>query len=318
MSTNYVLALDVGGTNIRLALVNHSGHIVARQQCKASLSHMHVSSNDKTGAEILRILTSSIDKMLVSHSGIHVIGIGFPGFFQQETHTLLSSPNIPCLSDFPLAQRLSEAISLPVHVQNDAALAALGEYRFGIGKGLKNLLHLTLGTGVGGGLILDGSPYLGEDGMAVEIGHVCVVPNGRNCGCGGSGCLETYASASGVAARYAETESAAATNAENVYRKALDGDTAAMQILREAGSYLGQAIAEAIKLLDVHNISFSGGLTGAWEFLSEPMNISLNDHLIPPMKGKIKLHRSLLGDDAGLLGAAILALEGVQATIQQG
>jgi len=262
------LALDVGGTNIRLAVVDQSGHIIARQQCNTSLSHIHVSSDDQAETEILRILTSSIADILASHSHIHVVGIGFPGFFRQETGVLVSSPNIPCLLDFPLAERLSDAVSLPVHVQNDATLAALGEFRFGIGRELKNLLHLTLGTGVGGGLILNGIPYLGESGMAVEIGHSCVVPNGRACGCGGSGCLETYASASGIVARYAETGHQDATNAEDVYRKALDGDMVAERILHEAGTCLGQAIAEAVKLLDVHNVSISGGLTGAWSFLS--------------------------------------------------
>jgi len=303
------LALDVGGTNIRRAVVGQSGHIIARQQCNTSLSHMDASSSDQAETEILRILISSITDMQTSHSGIHTVGIGFPGFFRQETGILVSSPNIPCLINFPLAERLSDAVSLPVHVQNDAALAALGEFRFGIGRKLKNLLHLTLGTGVGGGLILNGIPYLGESGMSVEIGHSCVVPNGRACGCGGSGCLEAYASASGVVTRYAETEHQHATNAEEIYRKALEGDVVAAQILREAGSYLGQAIAEAVKLLDVHNVSISGGLAGAWSFLSEPMNASLNEKLIPPLKGKVRLHRSRLADDAGLLGAAILALE---------
>lgn len=305
----HALALDVGGTNIRLAVVGQSGHIITRQQCKTSLSHMRVSSSDQAEAEILRILTSSIADMLTSHSGIHTIGIGFPGFFRQETGILVSSPNIPYLLDFPLAERLSDAVSLPVHMQNDAALAALGEFRFGIGRKLENLLHLTLGTGVGGGLILNGTPYLGESGMAMEIGHSCVVPNGRTCGCGGSGCLEAYASASGIIARYAETGHQDATNAEDIYRKALDGDMVAARLLREAGSYLGQAVAEAVKLLDVHNVSISGGLTGAWSFLSESMNASLNERLIPPLKGKIRLHRSRLKDDAGLLGAAMLALE---------
>jgi len=312
-----VLALDVGGTNIRLAVVNQSGHVIARQQYKTSLSRMDVSSSNQAEAETLRILTSSITDMLTSYSGIHAIGVGFPGFFRQETGRLVSSPNIPHLLDFPLAERLSDAISLPVHVQNDAVLAALGEFRFGVGKGLKNLLHLTLGTGVGGGLILNGIPYLGESGMAVEIGHLCVVPNGRICGCGGSGCLETYASASAVAARYAETGHQNITNAEDVYRKTLDGDALATQVLHEAGSYLGQAIAEAVKLLDVHNVSISGGLADAWSFLSEPMNTSLNEKLIPPLKGNIRLHRSRLGGDAGLLGAAILALEnGFQPTLR--
>jgi len=305
----YTLALDVGGTNIRMALVNRSGHIIARQQYNKSFSHMCASSGNHARAEVLRILTSAIGSLLTSRSDVHSIGIGFPGFFNQRKGMLVSSPNIPELIDFPLAEQLSEAVSLPVYAQNDAVLAALGEFHFGVGKNLKSLLHLTLGTGVGSGLILNGVPYTGESGMAMEMGHLCVIPNGRHCGCGGTGCLETCASASGVTARYNEAGHSQLASAEDVYRKALDGDKLAVQILQEAGSYLGQAIAEAVKLLDIHNISISGGLSGAWEFLSEPMQVSLNAHLIPPLKEQVKLHHSQLGDDAGLLGAAMLALE---------
>lgn len=315
MTTNIrVLALDVGGTNIRLGIVDATGHIVARQQCNTALSYMHTSSNSQAQSEVLRILASAINSILESHADIHAIGIGFPGFFRQATGILLESPNIPQLRDFPLAKKLSHAVSLPVHVQNDGVLAALGESRFGIGREVNNLLHLTLGTGVGGGFILNDVPYYGENGMAMEIGHLCVVPNGRLCGCGSSGCLEAYASASAVVARYIEEAprkdiaNSGMVSAQDIYHKALDGDETAANILHTAGSYLGQAIAETVKLLDVRNVSISGGFTGAWEFLSEPMNNSLNERLIPPMKGQIRVYRSKLEDDAGLLGAAILAL----------
>jgi len=306
------LALDVGGTHIRLAVVDGAGHIHARRKYKASLSRLKTSSGEKAGEKILEILTASITEMRAKHPDIQTAGIGFPGFFRQQTGSLASSPNIPQLVEFPLAERLSRALILPVFVQNDATLTALGEFRFGAGKGLDSLLHLTLGTGIGGGLVLNGVPYFGEGGLAMEIGHLCVASAGNRpakiCGCGGTGCLETYASAPAVAARYADISGCPGIDAKDVYLRAKKNDARARQALEEAGNYLGYAIAQAIKLLDVHHISISGGLAGAWDILAPSLLKSMDAHLIPPLKGMATIHPSRLGDDAGLLGAAALAL----------
>jgi len=303
-----VLAIDVGGTHIRLAAVGASGHIQGRLKRLAALSGLSATADDAVGERVLGILADAMWQIRKRYS-VQAVGVGFPGFFYGNTGVLASSPNIPALHEFPLAAKLSEAMSLPVLVQNDATVAALGESRFGAGRDCENLLHLTLGTGVGGGLILNGSPYTGEGGMAMEIGHLRVVSKGRSCGCGGMGCLEAYASATAIATRYSEISGRPVKDAEHVYQRAKKGDHTARQMFGEAAGHLGYAIAEAVKLLDVHHISISGGLTGAWDLLSDPMAETMNAYLIPPLKGLIDIRRSRLGDNAGLLGAAALAME---------
>ena len=202
---------------------------------------------------------------------------------------------------------LSDALNLPVTAQNDALCAAIGELHFGAAKGQKNLLHITLGTGVGGGLILNHTPYTGESGMAMEFGHlrVCHDTSARLCGCGGHGCVEAYASASAVASHYFE-RSGIQLSSKKIYQKALQGEHDAVHVLQDAGHKLGMAIAEAIKLLDIHTVTISGGLIGAWSFLHPAIMQSLNHQLIPPMQGKIRVLPSILDDQAGLLGAATL------------
>jgi len=307
------LALDVGGTHIRLAVVNRAGHIRSHWKYKASLSRLKTSSGEKAGEKVLEILTAPIMETREKYPGIEAAGIGFPGFFRQQTGMLVSSPNIPQLSELPLAERLTRALRLPVFVQNDATLAALGEFRFGAGKGLDSLLHLTLGTGIGGGLVLHGAPYFGEGGIAMEIGHLDVTPAGnrpeKTCGCGAAGCLETYASAPAVAARYAEISGRPVTDAKDVFLRAKMNDAGARQALEEAGNYLGYAIAQAVKLLDIRHVSISGGLAGAWDILAPSLLKSMDARLIAPLRGMIAVYPSRLGDNAGLLGAAALAFQ---------
>ena len=302
------LAADIGGTHIRTALVDEHGTILNQQRVKADLSAHGQTDTDEALELMLETIAITLSQQL-RYGEAELCGIGFPGFFVGDTGVLASSPNLPFLKETPLAERLSELLCIPVTVQNDALAAAIGEFHFGAGKGLENLLHLTLGTGVGGGLILHGAPYTGEHGMAMEVGHLTVVRNGRPCGCGGKGCLETYASATGVAARFREKSGKEIADSSEVFDLAQSGDTQAQEIIADAGRYLGFAIAEAAKLLDVENVSISGGLTGAWSLLHPALTESLNANLIPPLKGKINVVRSKLADNAGLLGAAALALQ---------
>ena len=295
-----VLAADVGGTHIRTALIDGAGVMDSRRRTQADLSRANLS-----GEEVAATLTELLRQSITNST--EAVGIGFPGFFRGNTGIIAASPNIPALRDFPLAETVTKALGLPVFVQNDALCAALGEQRHGVGKGSANLLHLTLGTGIGGGLVLNGIPYFGERGMALEIGHLCVdcSESARPCGCGNSGCVEAYASASAVACRYAEL-TGIQTGAAEIHALAGRRDENAEAVLAEAGKYLGMAIAEAIKLLDLGTVSISGGLTGAWEMLHPPMLAALDAGLLPPQRGHVAVLRSALGDDAGLLGAASL------------
>jgi len=305
---NYVLAADIGGTNIRLAIIDQQGQIMQESRVQAELSQQTAISQSKAEAFVITTLAKTMQSMLnQTKYSVKSIGIGFPGFFRGDSGILAASPNLPLLHDFPLADLLSQALDQPVFVQNDALCAAIGEHCYGAGQGHANLLHITLGTGVGSGLILNNRPYSGEHGMAMEFGHLCIEHhNGRLCGCGNYGCVEAYASATAVAKRFTEL-CGGQHDAKKIFELALQCNNCAEKIMSEAGMYLGMAIAEAVKLLDVSTITISGGLSSAWDLLYPPLMNELDSNLIAPLKGQVNVLHSKLNDNAGLLGAAAIA-----------
>ncbi|MDX8398579.1 MAG: ROK family protein [Mariprofundaceae bacterium] len=304
-SQEVVLAADIGGTNIRAAIVNQQGQVLHEQRTQANLSQP-----DMTEGDVIEILTHFFKPMIEKTPSIQALGLGFPGFFIGDSGILDSSPNLPQLQQFKLSESLGKTLCLAVSAQNDALCAAIGEQCFGAAKAIPNLLHITLGTGVGAGLILKHKPYTGEGGMAMEFGHLCVdyKQDARRCGCHNFGCIEAYASASAVMAQYTK-ESGKKLNTQEIYQLACQADSLAISCLDDAGHHLGLAIAEAIKLLDIHTVTISGGLTGAWKYLYPAIMQSMNQRLIQPLRGKIKVLPSSLNDHAGILGAAHLAFQ---------
>jgi len=304
-NTGDVIAADVGGTNLRLARVQADGHIVQEVRAQTYFSQLSGLSSEAAAQAIVNTISQAAKPLL--DANIVGLGIGFPGFFMGDSGTLVSSPNIPQLHSFKLVELLSKQLNIPVSAQNDALCAAIGEQNFGAGKDANNLLHITLGTGIGGGLILNNQPYTGESGMAMEFGHLQVVhdDSARLCGCGNLGCVEAYASATAISTRYAEI-SGEKLETKIIFERATHGDKDAKAIIESAATYLGQVIAEAIKLLDIHTITISGGLIGAWDMLYPSMMNALNAQLIPPQQNKVRIFPSILKDNAGLLGAASL------------
>lgn len=304
---SHVLAADIGGTNIRMGIVDPHGHIAAESRVQADLSLHDATSQAAAETHVLRVLAEAFRPQIDAHQ-IEQAGIGFPGFFHSSTGLLASSPNLPLLRDFALAARLTDALGIDVVVENDALCAAIGEQKFGAGQGCANLLHITLGTGIGSGLILNHIPYSGEHGMAMEFGHLCIEHHdGRLCGCGNFGCVEAYASASALIKRFNEICKCEISDAKTIFEQAREGHACAVTITHEAGMYLGMAIAEAVKLLDVTTITISGGLTGGWDILYPELVRELNENLIPPLKGRVEVRRTRLNDLGGLLGAAAIA-----------
>jgi len=303
--TNPVIAVDIGGTHLRAAQVSGEGNIMGKVQCvRSDFSTLTGGSSSAALTAIGDALAKAIAPL--TH-GVDAIGIGFPGYITDGV--VMGSPNIPALQQVPLAHDLSDRLHKRVVVDNDANCAAFGEWRFGAGQGEPSLLHLTLGTGVGGGYVCQGKIFSGDCAMALEMGHLRVDwgVEARVCGCGGKGCLEQYASATAVARIFSQ-RCGKGCDAAQVCRYADDGDPAALAVYAQAGAVLGGGIAQAVKLLDVRAVTISGGMIGAWDYFYPNLQQALTANLLPPQRRNVTVRASTLNDQAGLLGAAALAL----------
>lgn len=310
-----VIGIDVGGQSSKLGVVNDKGEILA--QCV-------VSSLQDSLSDYLNDLTGAI-RGLMSKAQVKGIGIGAPNA-NYYNGTIEFAPNLrwtyvdgkPTVVEF--ARLISERTGLPVTLTNDANAAAMGEMAYGVAKGMKNFIMLTLGTGVGSGIVIDGRMVYGHDGFAGELGHVCAVPGGRKCNCGLDGCLETYCSAIGVARTAREMLAgdsrnsllrqleSSAISSKDVYDAAKQGDAIALEIFQYTGQLLGRAMADFVKFSAPEAIILFGGLTKSKEFFHEAMEKSMNASLLKIWQNKVKiLYSSLKESDAAILGASALA-----------
>ncbi len=307
-----LIGIDVGGTNLRVGVVEINAldqpclleevrfHADFSNLCK---SHQH--SSAQAWQTILITIAEAVNSVRAKYSAISAVGIGFPGFIDPVTQKILQSPNLPGLSNVDLSADLSALITLPVMTENDALAAAYGEYRMH-SSATDSLIYLGLGTGLGGGLILNGKPFQGQHGVAMEIGHITVQPKGRLCGCGNLGCVEQYASANGVAISYFEATHQQCTAAE-IATRAGAGDHAAIDAYRLAGALLAQALAHVLKVIDVTDVVVGGGMSAGWQYMEQAFQQQLEQDLIPALRGKVNVSISSLGDQAGMLGAALLS-----------
>jgi glucokinase len=308
-----VIGIDVGGTNLRLGVVDYDEAVpdVQPRLIEEKRFHTDFSNFCKTHAPneawqaILKAMASAIDSMKVKFPNISAIGIGFPGFIDPNTQKISQSPNLPGLSNVDLSSDLSQLIDMPVITENDALAAAYGEYATRA-KQIKNLIYLGLGTGVGGGLILNGQPFQGQHGVAMEVGHITVQPNGRLCGCGNHGCMEQYASASGVTFSYFET-AGRHCDTQKIANLAHQGDLNAIAAYQLAGKSLAQALAHILKVIDVSDVIIGGGMSAGWPLMQHAFKQQLDEDLVPALRGKVNVSISTMGDQAGVIGAAMLA-----------
>ena len=304
------LGVDVGGTNIRFGVFD-GNKLIDSIRMEANLSQACKDVSAEIAAfEVVRILSSEIVNIIDKHTQIKAVGIGFPGFIHPESKKIIQSPNLPGLSYFDLRHALTTILDLPVTIENDANAAAFGEYCLANNRSQnseQSLIYLGLGTGVGSGLVLNGKPYLSQHGAAMEIGHMIVEPNGRQCGCGNKGCMEQYASATGVAATYFIATNKQLT-AHQIAALAKAGDQFALQSYELAAHVLGQTLANLLKVLDVRNIVIGGGMTSAWPLMQIAFKSRFEADLIPALRGNIQINVSSAQDTAGMLGAAMLAI----------
>lgn len=303
---SHLIGVDVGGTNLRVGVVNRSG-LVWEHRTQADFSRL---CRDKAPAdalaEILDILSSAIGQGIDRYPSVSAVGIGFPGFIDPATQRVAQSPNLPGLLDIDLTSPLLRSLGLPILVENDALVAGYGEFVVGE-SGTRSLIYMGLGTGVGGCVILDGKPYPGAHGVSMEIGHIIVEPGGRLCGCGNRGCLEQYASASGVALTYAELTGQPNVNSALVSRLANEGDVKAVAAYCRGAEALAQGLATILKVLDVPHVVIGGGMSLSWDLMQATFDARLQRDLIPVLRNRISVNVSQCGDQAGIIGAALLA-----------
>jgi glucokinase len=336
---NYSIGVDLGGTNLRIAAVDEQGSLLE----KITLGVRLESGRD----HVLDDMCETIRRLAAkyqSQASLRGIGIGVPGIIDMRTGMLRESPNLPGWADYPVRAEIEKRLGTSVVLENDANCAALGEKWLGAGREVDDMAMLTLGTGVGGGIVLGGRIWHGMTGMAGEFGHMTIEPDGVPCKCGSRGCLEQYASATAVMrmAR-AEIDAGAAPglaraassdpefSAKTVYNLTIEGDGVAQSIFSKVGSALGIALATMVNGLNLPMYVIGGGVSGAWDAFSLPMFREVRERsmvyaaTVPAelVGNRVELAqaksgagtgtiitRALLGSDAGLYGAARLATMG--------
>lgn len=315
MTREIILSADLGGTNLRVSVVDRDGHILFRTKRETPRT--------EDVGEILSLITDQAEKCrrAVESEG-NVIGIGtvVPGTVSVEDGIIFHAPNVLALNGLRITDEIEKKLNLPCFLENDANAAAIGESWRGASKEVKNSICVTLGTGVGGGIIIDGKVLRGIDGTAGEIGHICVEPFGAPCGCGSRGCVEQYSSASAIkrlavelSDKFPDSHLIKNNNltALEIYQAGKSGDALALEVFRQQGFYLGIALAGLINVLNPEIIVIGGGAADGWDLFLPFMRAEIKDRAYREPAKRAKVVRAVLGDDAGILGAARLAFENI-------
>lgn len=312
--TDLVCAVDLGGTNLRAANIDRDGRIHERVRIPTPGS--------KPAADVVSAIVAAVRECEAESSkrDAHLgrVSVVVPGSVHVETGVVVNAPNLPSLQGYELAPALEQALDRPVLLENDANAAALGEMWRGAARACRTIICLTLGTGVGGGIILDGKLWRGADGAAGEIGHTSVEPfGGVLCKCGNIGCLEVYASATAIVrmthealGRYPSSSLQSigdSLTSKKIYFAAIEGDELALEVFRWAGSYLGIAMANVVNIFNPEMIVVGGGVSAGWDLFAQPAREEVMKRAFPVPAQRCQIVRAECGDDAGLIGAAWLA-----------
>ncbi|HKK27040.1 MAG TPA: ROK family protein [Gemmatimonadota bacterium] len=317
-SDRYIVGVDLGGTSINVGVVPFEGGTVLGMRSLPTEARRGAKSVvDRMIGMIRDAMKDAAREASIGEGAYLGIGLGSPGPLDRASGTVIETPNLGW-RNFPLRDLVANEIGLEAVLDNDANAAALGEYWVGAGRGVSSLLGVTLGTGIGGGIVLDGKVYHGVSDVAGEIGHMTIDPTGRRCNCGNYGCLEAYASGPAIAARAVEGlrsgtasilpemaggESGEVT-AETVYEAIVAGDLYAKEVMRETAGFLGTGIANLINLLNPEMVVISGGVTRAGDHLFEPLRAEVRRRAFRRAAERCRIVASELGGMAGVIGAA--------------
>ena len=312
-----ILAIDLGGTKIITAIISNKGQMIAREYC--------LTLADEGPQSVINRILSAIDHLLslrnMESSKLGSISIASAGVIDLDRGVITSSPNLPGWHNIPLRDIIKERYGVNTFLINDADAAALGEHHFGAGKGVNNLIYLTVSTGIGGGIIINGRLYTGLCGSAGEIGHMTIDVNGPKCNCGNIGCLETLASGTAVAKeairRISQGERSSLTEivegkienitAEEVSLAAQGGDSLALEVISKAATYLGAGMVNIVNIFNPEMIIVGGGMAKMGDLLLNPAKQVVRERAFSLPAQAVRIVLAQLGDDAGVLGAAIFA-----------
>ncbi len=300
--TDVVVALDVGGTGMKCALVRPDGTVHHAERHPTGAAR----GGDAVVATILDVAASLADRARADGLTPVAAGVAVPGVVDEATGTAVWAANIG-FRDVPLRRLMSERLGVPAALGHDVRVGGIAEARLGAGRGQRHVLFIAIGTGIAAAHVVDGHAFAGAHGAAGEVGHVVVRPGGPTCGCGGRGCLESVASASAIGRRYAELSGITGSAAADVAARAAAGEELAVEVWREAVDALADGLLTAQALYDAGIVVLGGGLAEAGEGLLAPLRVALDSkvtfHRMPAIA------RAGLGDNAGCLGAALLALD---------
>jgi len=298
-----VIGVDLGGTKILAGVVDRESRVLRRVEHPTPVSSQ---------AELLSRLDAVVEELL-SDDGVAALGFGIPSTVDQVRGRAVFSTNLP-LADLDFRDRMKERFGLPVGIDNDANAATIAEWVVGAGRGTRHMVMLTLGTGIGGGLILDGRPYRGSVGAAAELGHIVIQHDGPPCQgvCTGRGHLEVLASGT-AAGKVARELLGPEANAYDLVRKAQDGDVAAVEALAEIGRKLGSGIGSLVNIFNPELVVIGGGFAAAGDLVLDPAREVMRREALEPARDLVRIVHAELGPEAGLVGAALVAFETLDA-----
>lgn len=298
--SEYSIGVDLGGTNLRAAAIDAQGKMLDKIAGSTALE----AGRDAVIDDMVQSI-ETLRARLGEHN-LAGVGIGIPGFILMNKGIIVGSNNMPEFENYPVRDEIEKRLGAKVILENDANAAALGEKWMGAGREVDDLVLLTLGTGIGGGIIVDGRVLHGQLGMAAELGHLTVVTNGNPCGCGNRGCVEKHASATAIAAMAALIGLGHNLTSEDVYKLAVDGNERALSIFRSMGEALGVALANLINIFNFPLYLLSGGPLPAWDYFAPAMMEEVARRSFTYRHAPTRIEKATLGNEAGLYGAAYL------------
>ncbi len=307
MRNKFIIGIDLGGTFVKIGLLNPNMKMLEKE----SISTKKYSNRLSLLKEMVRQVNELLDKRNIRKNEVLGIGIGVPGPVDVNKGLVHFLPNIPGWKNFPLKRWMQETAGIKTFIDNDVNVITLGEWKLGAGRGSEDMICITLGTGVGGGLILDGKMYRGSSFLAGEIGHMPINEHGSKCSCTGRGCLEKYVGNRNILA-IARSKVSPHITLEGLSKLSKQGNKKAIKVWQDVGEKVGVVLSGVVNLLNPKKIVVGGGVSNAGKVLFDSINKTVKSRAMPNHSRAVKILKAQLGSDAGILGAAILVKENLQ------